>query len=94
MIFSRIFAVTPLIANGGRYLQRLFGNSFIAMSMSENSIYVRSDGLTISYDPYAPEMIEKYGAPGATDSEGFNPYTDTVGPGIVCFPAFDILQAD
>ena len=27
-------------------------------------------------------MAEKYGAPGATDEEGFNPYADTVGPGI------------
>ena len=53
------------------------------MSTNEKSIYVRSDGLKISYDPFAPEMIEKYGSPGDTDSEGFNPYTDTVGPGIV-----------
>lgn len=27
-------------------------------------------------------MIEKYGKPGSTDNEGFNPYTDSVGPGI------------
>jgi len=26
--------------------------------------------------------VEKYGAPGKTDPEGFNPYADTVGPGI------------
>lgn len=43
---------------------------------------VRKDGLKINYDPYAPEMVEKYGAPGMTDDEGFNPYTDSVGPGI------------
>ena len=43
---------------------------------------VRRDGLKINYDPYAPEMVEKYGAPGMTDDEGFNPYTDSVGPGI------------
>jgi len=42
----------------------------------------RSDGLRMGYDPYSPEMVEKYGAPGKTDSEGFNPYADTVGPGI------------
>jgi ankyrin repeat protein len=35
-----------------------------------------------NYDPYSPEMIEKYGKPGNTDNEGFNPYTDSVGPGI------------
>lgn len=27
-------------------------------------------------------MSEKYGAPGKTDSEGFDPYADTVGAGI------------
>ena len=36
----------------------------------------------MSYDPYTPDMIAKYGAPGKTDIEGFDPYTDTVGPGI------------
>ena len=43
---------------------------------------VRRDGLKINYDPHAPEMVEKYGAPGMTDDEGVNPYTDSVGPGI------------
>lgn len=28
------------------------------------------------------DIIDKYGAPGETDEEGFNPYADTVGPGI------------
>jgi hypothetical protein len=42
----------------------------------------REDGVKISYNPYDPEIIEKYGAPGQTDDEGFNPYRDTVGPGI------------
>ena len=28
------------------------------------------------------QMVEKYGAPGNTDSEGFDPYSDSVGPGI------------
>lgn len=26
--------------------------------------YVRPDGVIMGYNPYAPEMIEKYGAPG------------------------------
>jgi len=43
---------------------------------------IRSDGLKINYDPYSPDMVAKYGAPGETDSEGFDPYSDTVGPGI------------
>merc|ERR1719346_562777 len=42
----------------------------------------RADGLNMGYDPYSPEMVAKYGAPGQTDDEGFNPYADTVGPGI------------
>merc|ERR1711924_19797 len=31
---------------------------------------------------YAPGMAEQYGMPGETDDEGFDPYKDTVGPGI------------
>lgn len=44
--------------------------------------YYRSDGVRIAHDPFAPGMAEKYGTPGATDHEGFDPYADTVGPGI------------
>lgn len=46
------------------------------------SEYFRSDGVRITHDPYAPGMAEKYGLPGQTDDEGFDPYADTVGPGI------------
>ena len=42
----------------------------------------REDGIVIQHDPYAPGMMEQYGMPGATDCEGFDPYKDTVGPGI------------
>ena len=42
----------------------------------------RADGLNMGYNPHSPEMVAKYGAPGQTDDEGFNPYADTVGPGI------------
>merc|ERR1719454_1575927 len=42
----------------------------------------RADGVRITHDPYAPGMAEKYGAPGKTDNEGFDPYADSVGPGI------------
>merc|ERR1719219_3112943 len=44
--------------------------------------YYRTDGVRITHDPYAPGMMEKYGRPGQTDNEGFDPYADTVGPGI------------
>ena len=42
----------------------------------------RDDGVKILHDPLAAGMVEKYGAPGETDDEGFDPYADTVGPGI------------
>jgi len=44
--------------------------------------YSRADGVKILHDPYAPGMAEKYGRPGKTDAEGFDPYRDSVGPGI------------
>lgn len=50
--------------------------------MSSKQEYYRKDGVRITHDPYCPEMAEKYGLPGKTDSEGFDPYADTVGPGI------------
>lgn len=42
----------------------------------------RHDGVRITHDPYAPGMAEKYGTPGKTDGEGFDPYSDSVGAGI------------
>lgn len=51
------------------------------MNMSTREFY-RADGVRITHDPYAPGMAEKYGAPGKTDNEGFDPYADTVGAGI------------
>lgn len=44
--------------------------------------YYRHDGVRITHDPYAPGMAAKYGTPGRTDSEGFDPYADSVGAGI------------
>jgi len=54
----------------------------LSRSMSERTALYRADGVRITHDPHAPGMAEKYGAPGATDAEGFDPYLDTVGPGI------------
>jgi len=42
----------------------------------------RKDGVRITHDPYQPGMAEKYGMPGKTDNEGFDPYADSVGAGI------------
>jgi len=44
--------------------------------------YYRADGVRITHDPYAAGMVEKYGLPGKTDNEGFDPYADSVGAGI------------
>jgi hypothetical protein len=49
---------------------------------ADNMDHYRTDGVRIAHDPYAPGMAEKYGLPGQTDPEGFDPYADTVGPGI------------
>lgn len=49
---------------------------------ARNGAYYRSDGVKIQHDPNAPGMKEHYGAPGQTDGEGFDPYADSVGPGI------------
>ena len=59
--------------------------SILASTMACNQKgdpYTRPDGVRMGYDPYTPEMAAKYGVPGKTDNEGFNPYADTVGPGI------------
>lgn len=52
------------------------------MSASDSNEYYRKDGVKIAHNPYQPGMGEKYGLPGSTDPEGFDPYADTVGPGI------------
>jgi len=51
-------------------------------NISNGNEYYRSDGVRIDFDPYASGMAEKYGLKGLTDPEGFDPYADTVGPGI------------
>ncbi len=44
--------------------------------------YYRHDGVRITHDPYSAGMAAKYGTPGNTDSEGFDPYADSVGAGL------------
>ena len=45
----------------------------VSMRPSAGELY-RHDGVRITHDPYAPGMAEKYGQPGETDREGFDPY--------------------
>ena len=52
------------------------------MSAPPAAALYRADGVRITHDPYAAGRAEKYGAPGETDEDGFDPYRDTVGPGI------------
>merc|ERR1719343_8296 len=56
--------------------------TMLSSATSEKKDYYRSDGVRITHDPYTPYMIEKYGEPGQTDNEGFDPYRDSVGAGI------------
>mmetsp|Transcript_3967 Transcript_3967/g.8540 ORF Transcript_3967/g.8540 Transcript_3967/m.8540 type:complete len:286 (-) Transcript_3967:140-997(-) len=49
---------------------------------SNSMDYYRKDGVRMGFDPYAKGMAEKYGLQGSTDPDGFDPYADTVGPGI------------
>jgi len=69
-------------------LIRSFASSLVLLSSVEanqeesDMEYYRKDGVRMDFNPYAKGMAEKYGLPGSTDSEGFDPYADTVGPGI------------
>lgn len=56
--------------------------SISSSSSSSAAALYRADGVRINHDPHAPGMAEKYGLPGATDNEGFDPYADSVGAGI------------
>jgi len=56
-------------------------NCLMTTKSSNGDLY-RHDGVRITHDPYAVGMTEKYGVPGKTDREGFDPYADTVGAGI------------
>ena len=58
-------------------------SSIMSVSASINDKdYYRADGVRMGYDPYAPGIAEKYGLESGTDPDGFDPYADTVGPGI------------
>ena len=58
-------------------------SAFEASGVKEGSMeFRRADGVRIQHDPTDPRIVAKYGQPGRTDDEGFDPYSDTVGPGI------------
>jgi len=75
-----------LLASAGVFFGRLFGQTLVTNTCEGSGTskmeHYRADGVRITHDPYAPGMAEKYGMPGKTDQEGFDPYRDTVGPGI------------
>eukprot|EP00756_Hemistasia_phaeocysticola_P028553 Hpha_TRINITY_DN16179_c3_g9::TRINITY_DN16179_c3_g9_i1::g.7977::m.7977 len=76
----RHLSATLLGALGSNY--SVHARQFPAAMSQQSQEYYRPDGVRITHDPYAPGMAEKYGTPGRTDNEGFDPYRDTVGPGI------------
>jgi len=73
------FLTRALVALSGISQARLARAGVSSQAMGS---YYRKDGVRITHDPYAPGMAEKYGMPGKTDNEGFDPYADTVGAGI------------
>lgn len=95
---QRMSAVSTRIASGfrGSSQRRVCPRKFVNLSAFTTGLIVcaaasqsmgsedlrRADGVRILHDPYAPGIAEKYGTPGNTDNEGFDPYSDSVGPGI------------
>jgi hypothetical protein len=72
-----LFSSSP--STSANYLESLSGGHNNNIMSAE---YYRQDGVRITHNPYAMGMAETYGLPGQTDPEGFDPYADTVGPGI------------
>jgi hypothetical protein len=79
-----IFSVLPQSTSPFRLLlsRQIFSSSLIMSANANGQEYHRKDGVKITHDPYAPGMADQYGLPGNTDPDGFDPYADTVGPGI------------
>ena len=88
LLFLAIFPRTSSFAFQSPALHRTFASSLLILSSVEanqgknDMEYYRKDGVRMDFNPYAKGMAEKYGLPGSTDPEGFDPYADTVGPGI------------
>ncbi len=75
-------SVWPVLSFPSFCSYRNFSSTILAMTQKQENEYYRADGVRITHDPYAPGMAEKYGLPGETNPDGFDPYADTVGPGI------------
>mmetsp|Transcript_24046 Transcript_24046/g.66642 ORF Transcript_24046/g.66642 Transcript_24046/m.66642 type:complete len:254 (-) Transcript_24046:1199-1960(-) len=76
-----LLSITPKCSSGfARSLTIL--SSVDAKQEQDTMEYYRKDGVRMDFDPFTKGMAEKYGIPGSTDPEGFDPYADTVGPGI------------
>lgn len=88
MRLSAVFIISLVkLRNVGAALSPSSPRGILSMSTSKSPAALsgdlyRKDGVRIVHDPYAPGMAAKYGAPGETDNEGFNPYADSVGAGI------------
>ena len=91
LLFLAILPRSFSLLSNQSVLQRGFASSLVLFSsVTGNNInepkndmeYYRKDGVRMDFDPYAKGMAEKYGLPGSTDPDGFDPYADTVGPGI------------
>lgn len=78
-----IFSVLPQSTSPFALIfsRQTFSSSSLIMSANGQE-YHREDGVKITHDPYARGMAYRYGLPGNTDPDGFDPYADTVGPGI------------
>mmetsp|Transcript_54546 Transcript_54546/g.65660 ORF Transcript_54546/g.65660 Transcript_54546/m.65660 type:complete len:151 (-) Transcript_54546:149-601(-) len=63
-------------------LMTLTGAAAALSTRGNPTDYYRTDGVRITHNPYSSEMESKYGKPGSTDNDGFDPYADTVGAGI------------
>ena len=88
LFFLAILPQTFSLLSNHPALHRGFASSLVLLSSvnanqeQNNMDYYRKDGVRMDFDPYAKGMAEKYGLAGSTDPEGFDPYADTVGPGI------------
>jgi len=85
LILSTPASVLPFTSSSKHILRSVAAQSITTTSINKNMSnkeYYRSDGVRMDFNPYSPGMAEKYGLPGSTDNDGFDPYADTVGAGI------------
>jgi len=84
LILSTPSSVLPFTSSSTKHIFRSVAAQSTT-SINNNSMskeYYRADGVRMDFNPYSSGMAEKYGLPGSTDNDGFDPYADTVGAGI------------